>query len=80
MLNNNIWLIREGIDPKSCHCVGDVLTRFLGSISITEALYIDFAMLGLTVLILAFYPEKWVSLRPWLLRNRLHGESAPEKS
>jgi hypothetical protein len=77
---NNIWLIREGVDPKSCHCVGDAITRFLGGISTTEALYIDFAMLGLILLILTFYPDKWLSLRPWFLRNRPHGEFAPEKS
>jgi len=74
---NNIWLIREGVDLRSCHCLGDAMTRLLASISATEALYIDFAMLGLIFLILAFYPEKWFSLRPWFLRNRPQGESPP---
>jgi len=77
---NNIWLIREGIDLRSCHCLGDALTRLLASFSATEALYMDFAMLGLIFLLLAFYPDKWLSLRPWFLRNRPHGEWAPGKS
>lgn len=77
---NNVWLIHERVDLRSCHCLGDALTRLLASFSATEALYIDFAMLGLIFLILAFYPDKWLSLRPWLLRNRPHGESAPGKS
>jgi hypothetical protein len=77
---NNIWLIREGVDPKSCHCVGDAITRFLGGISTTEALYIDFSMLGLIYLILFFYPENWFDLRPWLLRHRKREEYAADKS
>jgi len=77
---NNIWLIHEGVDLRSCHCLGDALTRLLASFSSREALYMDFAMLGLIFLILAFYPDKWLSLRPWFLRNRPHGESAPGKS
>ena len=67
---NNIWLIREGVDPRSCHCFADAITRFLGGISNWEALYIDFAMLGLIFLTLTFYPEKWLSLQPWILRAR----------
>jgi uncharacterized membrane protein YphA (DoxX/SURF4 family) len=67
---NNIWLIRKGVDQDSCHCFGDAITRFLGGISNWGALYIDFAMLGLVFLILAFHPNKWWSLRPWPLRNR----------
>jgi len=67
---NNAWLIREGIDLRSCHCLGDALTRLLASFSAREALYIDLAMLGLIFLILAFYPGKWPSLRPWFLKNR----------
>jgi hypothetical protein len=67
---NNAWLIREGIDLRSCHCLGDALTRLLASFSAREALYIDLAMLGLIFLILAFYPDKWLSLRPWFLKNR----------
>ena len=67
---NNIWLTREGIDLRSCHCLGDPLTRLLASFSAREALYIDLAMLGLIFLILAFYPDKWLSLRPWFLKNR----------
>jgi len=77
---NNIWLIREGVDLRSCHCLEDAMTRLLASISATEALYIDFAMLGLIFLILTFYPDKWLSLRPWFLKNRPQGESAPGKS
>jgi uncharacterized membrane protein YphA (DoxX/SURF4 family) len=77
---NNIWLIREGVDPRSCHCLGDAVTRLLASFSPREALYIDFAMLGLIFLILAFYPDKWFSLRPWLLKSRPHEKAAPEKS
>jgi uncharacterized membrane protein YphA (DoxX/SURF4 family) len=67
---NNAWLIREGIDLRSCHCLGHALTRLLASFSAREALYIDLAMLGLIFLILAFYPDKWLSLRPWFLKNR----------
>jgi uncharacterized membrane protein YphA (DoxX/SURF4 family) len=77
---NNVWLIHEGVDLRSCHCLGDALTRLLASFSAREALYMDFAMLGLIFLILGFYPDKWLSLRPWFLRNRPHGEFAPEKS
>jgi len=77
---NNLWLIREGVDPRSCHCLGDAVTRLLASFSPREALYIDFAMLGLIFLILTFYPDKWFSLRPWLLKNRPNGEFATEKS
>lgn len=77
---NNIWLIHEGIDLRSCHCLGDALTRLLASFSAREALYIDFALLGLVFLILTFYPDKWISLRPWFLKNRPRGESAPGKS
>jgi uncharacterized membrane protein YphA (DoxX/SURF4 family) len=77
---NNIWLLREGVDPRSCHCLGDAVTRFLANFSPREALYIDFSMLGLILLILAFSPDKWLSLRPWFLKNRPHGESAPRKS
>jgi len=76
---NNIWLIRKGVDLRSCNCVGDAITRLLRGISNWEALYIDFAMLGLIFLILTFYPEKWFSLRPRLLRSRPLEESAPEK-
>lgn len=67
---NNLWLIRNGVAEESCHCFGDALTRLLGSISTSEALYIDIAMLALILLVLTFYPDKWLSLRPWLLRRR----------
>ncbi len=49
---NDIWLIHEGVDLRSCHCLGDALTRLLGGFSAWEALYMDFAMLGLIFLIL----------------------------
>jgi len=76
---NNIWLIRSGVDQDSCHCFGDAITRWLGGITNWEALYIDFAMLGLILLILTFYPQKWFSLRPWLLRKRQIEETVPRK-
>jgi uncharacterized membrane protein YphA (DoxX/SURF4 family) len=77
---NNIWLIREEVDPRSCHCSGVAMTRLLASFSPREALYLDFAMLGLIFLILTFCPGKWFSLWPWFLRSRPHEESATEKS
>jgi uncharacterized membrane protein YphA (DoxX/SURF4 family) len=67
---NSIWLIHEGIDLRSCYCFADAATRLLASFSSREALYMDSAMLGLIFLILAFYPDKWFSLRPWFLKNR----------
>lgn len=65
---NNIWLIQKGVDLRPCNCMGDAITRLLRGMSSWEALFIDFAMLGLIFLILTFYPEKWFSLRPWFLK------------
>lgn len=67
---NNLWLIQTGVDRDSCHCFGDAITRLLGGISNWGAIYIDFAMLGLILLILIFYPGRWLSLRPWFFRSR----------
>ena len=77
---NNFWLIGKGVDQDSCHCFGDAITRWLGGISNWGALYIDFAMLGMIFLILTFYPGKWFSLRPWLMKSRPREQSAPGKS
>ena len=71
---NNIWLIGKGVDQGSCRCSEDAITRFLGGLSSWGALYVDFAMLGLSLLILVFCRGKWFSLRPWLLRSRQAGE------
>jgi uncharacterized membrane protein YphA (DoxX/SURF4 family) len=67
---NNTWFLRKGIPQESCRCFGDAIDRLLGGISTRESLYVNFAMVALIFLVLAFYPDKWLSFRPWFLRGR----------
>jgi uncharacterized membrane protein YphA (DoxX/SURF4 family) len=67
---NNLWLMGKGLAQESCHCFGGSLNWLLGVVSVKDALYIDGAMLALVFLILAQYPAKWLTLRPWFIASQ----------
>ena len=67
---NNIWMINENLAEEACYCFGQLSNSLLGFISTRQALYIDIGMLALVVIILLLYPGKWLTLRPWFLRNK----------
>ena len=66
---NNLWLIRKGLGQEACYCFGGSLNWLLGVVSTKEALYIDIGMLGLVCLVLACFPGRWLTLRPWFSRQ-----------
>jgi uncharacterized membrane protein YphA (DoxX/SURF4 family) len=74
---NNLWLIQRGLGQEPCYCFGGSLNWLLGVISIREALYIDIGMLALVYLVVACYPGRWFTLRPWFSRA---GEFRNERS
>ena len=66
---NNLWLIQKGLGQEPCYCFGGSLNWLLGVVSTQEALYIDIGMLALVCLVVACYPGKWLTLRPWFSRR-----------
>ena len=65
---NNLWLIQKGLGQEACYCFGGSLNWLLGVVSTKEALYVDIWMLGLVCLVVACYPGRWLTLRPWFSR------------
>ena len=65
---NNLWLIQKGLGQEPCYCFGGSLNWLVGVVSTREALYVDIGMLGLVCLVVAFYPGRWLILRPWFSR------------
>jgi uncharacterized membrane protein YphA (DoxX/SURF4 family) len=74
---NNLWLIQKGLGQDPCYCFGGSLNWLLGVVSTKEALYIDIGMLALVCLVVACYPGRWFTLRPWFSRA---GEFRNERS
>ncbi|MFC1969443.1 MauE/DoxX family redox-associated membrane protein [Chloroflexota bacterium] len=64
---NNSWEIARGAGGDPCGCYGD--NSFLGYLSNTDALYIDIGMLALAIVIILWYSGKWLSARPWFIKN-----------
>ena len=64
---NNSWLLSQGLEYESCGCFGMIESITQARISTVSALYLDIGMLVLVVIILLYYPGKFITVRPWFL-------------
>lgn len=78
----NAWLITRGLANKSCGCFGGIenALKIERQVTLTSqgALYMDIGMLVLILVILLYYPGKFLSLEPWwwfLTRRKITGNS-----
>ena len=68
---NNIWAIINGVEefPECANCFG-IWEEFLGTISPWQALGLDIALLGAALIVILFYPDDFLSFRPWFIKRR----------
>ena len=62
---NNSWMIAHGLAYEPCGCFGIFEKVFLGELSTMESLYLDIVMLALVLLIVSYYPGRFLTVRPW---------------
>ena len=66
---SNTWLLNHGQQRNPCDCFGG-LEEILGiRLTNTGALYLDFGMAALVVIILFGYRRGFLNFRPWFLRE-----------
>jgi len=66
---HSAWLITQGLAAESCGCFGGIenileIKRQI-ILSTQNALYLDIGMLALILIILFYYPGKFLTLQPW---------------
>jgi uncharacterized membrane protein YphA (DoxX/SURF4 family) len=67
----NSWLLSQGLGGEPCGCFGIAETMAQLRLVVMNSLYFDIGMLGLGLLILIYYPGRFLTLRPWFLARRL---------
>ena len=67
---HNTWIIKYGIKPEDCACLGFFEKQWQIILSAEMARYIDIGMLALLLIVLFCYPGKFFTFRPWFLRQR----------
>ena len=67
---SNSWLLANGLGLEPCDCLGRENALVQGEITVRNSLYIDFGMLVLVLLILCYYPGKFVQFRPRFLKSK----------
>ena len=72
-ITNNGWLLSHGLGYEPCGCFGIWEKLLQGSLSTTDALYIDIGMLALVSIILCFYPGNFFTIRPWFFKGNKIG-------
>ncbi|MFC1917938.1 MauE/DoxX family redox-associated membrane protein [Chloroflexota bacterium] len=66
---SNTWLLTHGQQRNPCDCFGG-FTEILGiELTNTSALYLDFGMAALVLMILFCYQRRFFSFKPWFLRE-----------
>ena len=66
----NSWLLVHGLGLEPCDCLSLDAVLAQGEITIRSSLYIDIGMLALVLIILFYYPGRFVRIRPWYLKSR----------
>ena len=68
---NNSWALSQGMEqfPECGECFG-IWEELLGAISPLQALCLDIILFGLALIILVFYPTRFLNFRPWFLKRR----------
>lgn len=68
-ISHNSWLLATGRASEDCGCFGLFEKFFLGKMSTIDSLSLDIIMLCLFVLIIVYYPGKFLNIRPWFSRK-----------
>lgn len=70
-LANNSWALTHGVGefPECAYCFG-IWEDFFGRLSPLGALVLDIILLCLALIVLLFYRQSFLTLRPWFLRRR----------
>ncbi len=66
---HNVWIIKYGFEIDSCGCLGIVEKEMQILASSEMSLYLDIGMLLLSLIILLYYPGKFLNPRPWFRKQ-----------
>ena len=66
---SNAWLLTHGQSHNPCDCFGGFAEMLGFTLTNQVALYLDFAMLALVLIILLCYQGKFLNIRPWFFKR-----------
>jgi len=68
---SNSWLLAHGLGLEPCDCFGFNEALMQVELTVRSSLYIDAGMLALVLLILFYYPGKFIQFHPWYFKSKI---------
>lgn len=67
---SNVWFITNGRGFEPCGCLGIFDRLFQSKLSTQQSLYLDVAMLALTLVIIFCYERGFTDFYPWFIKKK----------